>query len=284
MRLLSSLPRAVPFAWYALGTLSSGQLPGVAVDPHFVVLSARAPAGKVVVFNPKASAVEVTIQLRYGILTTDANGTPAVRLSDSTDTTSINSAHRWITPYPKTFILNPGQSQAVRLLAKPPTKIADGEYWARLVVHARELAPILPPRATTDSTLRLGVSIETSTILPVFFRTGQLATGIQIDTLSAHHTGDSLAIHATLTRTGNAAYIGVAHIVVRDAGGAIIADTRKRVAVYGSITPIWRLPWPPTRPLGTYRVSVVLSTERPDAPPGMIVRSPAKGRDIEVTL
>lgn len=301
---------AMGIAWCAVGRMASAQLLGIAVDPHVVVLTERHPTGKVIVFNPKATAAEYSIRLRYGWILTDSAGIPHVHVEDvPLDTTRIAqndtsadgssntpanmaptntvSPHRvsaasWITPYPRTFILNPGASQTVRLLATPPRKLPDGEYWARLIIQSRELVAPLARHASQDSSVHVGLSIETSTLLPIFYRTGTITTGIAIDTLSAHRIGDSLVISASLRRLGNAAYVGAAQLSLTSDTSTLPITARTRISAYQTLTPRWTLPLPRDTLPRPYHLTLRLSTERPDVPIGTVIRAPTVVQTLEV--
>jgi len=245
-----------------------------------VVLTPRNPNGRIVVFNPRATAAEFTVHLRFGTVTTDTGGQAVVRMADDTAPQPAihENASAWITPYPTKFILNPGASQVVRLTATPPRTVAIGEYWSRVVVRARELVPPLSPRNITDSSVRIGLSLETSTVIPLFYRVGDLSTGVTIDSLSATRDRDTLAIRATLTRTGTAAYLGVAQLTVNDSIGRPIATASKRLAIYHTNHPRWTIAIPNSTRAQPHHVTLVLTTNRPDTPKGTIIRASAVAR------
>jgi P pilus assembly chaperone PapD len=281
--------------WCAFGRVGSAQLSALAIDPRVVVLSPRHPAGRLTVFNPRLTAAEYTVELRYGTITTNATGQPVVTLDDHPADSIATNATAWITTYPTKFILNPGSSQVIRLFAQSPRNTRDGEYWARIVVRARELVPPLPPRTPTDTSVRMNLSLETSTILPLFYRVGTPTTGVAIDSLFATRDGDSLAVHATLRRTGAAAYMGVATLSLEDTNSPDSAmhtqppiTTRKRIAIYSTITPQWRIPLTTTSHTpyrsGKKKLTLLLSTDRPDAPTGTIIRAPTVGQSLEITF
>jgi hypothetical protein len=282
------------------------QLPGVAVAPHIVVLTPTRPTGRLTIFNPLGTTAELSLELRYGFVTNDSAGHTIVHLQppekQTTHTnddapnpiTALNthdasahsapahdaSATQWITPYPRTFTLKPGASQVIHLTAKPPATIPPGEYWTRLIIHARTPTPPLPTRNDTDSTVRIGIALEMSTIIPIFYRTGNVTTGIAIDSLTTTHTTDSITVHTTLRRTGNSAYIGTARLTLTDATGDTITNTLKRLAVYTTLSPHWSIPAPPKAKPGPYQLTLLLTTNRPDAPKGTILRAPATSRTI----
>lgn len=280
--------RTAGVAWCALGRLASAQLPGVAVDPHLVVLTHAKPSGEVTVVNPRSYATDFSVDLHFGYATTDSQGQARVALADDADGVS---AAGWITPSPRRFRLAAGASQTVRLLAHPPAGTRDGEYWARLTVHARDAAaPSRVAEGAADSTVaaldagpHVALALETATILPVFYRQGAVQTGVVIDSLDARAVSDSaIEVRAMLHRTGNAAFVGLATITVRDASDRIVAATTRQLAVYRANAPRWRLPFPGTARGVGYRVTVELSTRRHDIDPHLVVAAPEEERTIAV--
>lgn len=286
--------RAAGVAWCALGRLASAQLPGVAVDPHLVVLTHARRSGEITVVNPRSAATDFSVDLHFGYITTDSAGQARVVLGDGDSV----SAAEWITPAPRRFRLAAGASQTVRLLAHPPADVRDGEYWARLTVHARDAASPAAPRVaesfagpgssanatgSDDSAPHVSLAIETATVLPVFYRQGAMATGLTVDSLEARAVSDSaIEVRAVVQRTGTAAFVGLATITVRDAADRIVAATTRQLAVYRSSAPRWRVPFPGSDRGVGYRVSVEFSTRRHDVDPHLVVQADAHEHTVAV--
>ena len=282
--------RTAGVAWCALGRLASAQLPGVAVDPHLVVLTHAKPSGEITVVNPRTYATDFSVDLHFGYATTDSSGQARVTLSDDADADGASAAG-WVTPSPRRFRLAAGASQTVRLLAHPPADTRDGEYWARLTVHARDVAPLSRvaegvvdiQTAGADRAPHVALALETATVLPVFYRQGAVQTGIAIDSLDAHAVSDSaIEVRAMLHRTGNAAFVGLATITVRDASDRIVGATTRQLAVYRASAPRWRLPFPGNARGVGYRVTMELSTRRHDIDPHLVVAAPTAERTVAV--
>ena len=277
LRLVGGRAAKTGVAWCALGRLAGAQVAGIAVDPHMVVLTATRPSGEITVLNPHATRAEFSVDLRFGFATTDSAGKLTVQLSDGPDSAS---AAGWIVPYPSRFTLRAGAQRTVRLLAHPPSPLVDGEYWARITVHARDDAPA-PFADTTDRTAaRVRIAMETATVLPVFFRKGVVSTGVAIGAVTATAASNAVEVRATLTRNGNAAFIGVAHLVLRDSTGSTIASTDRQLAVYRSMQPRWTIIVPQGIPLGGCTVLVRLSTDRHDVPRNLLLQT----RSVETVV
>lgn len=283
MRRLTTLGamRTAGVAWCALGRIAGAQLPGMAIDPHIVVLTPARPSGQITVVNPRARTTEFSVDLRFGYATTDSAGQARVELAEGADSAS---AAEWITPYPRRFRLGPGASQVVRLLAHPPAGTTDGEYWARLTVHARDAEPPrVAENVNTDGDAGaslaaapiVALALETATVLPVFYRQGAVNTGVAIEAMEARAVSDSvIEVRSALRRTGTAAFVGLATITVRDVADRVVAATSRQVAVYRMSAPRWRVAIPGGA-LGTdgYRVTVELSTRRHDVDPHVILQA-----------
>lgn len=257
-------------AWCALGRIAGAQVAGIGVDPHMVVLTAARPAGAITVLNPHATRAEFSVDLRFGFATTDSAGRLRVELRDGADSAS---AADWIVPYPRRFTLRPGGMRTVRLLARPPASLEAREYWARITVHARdEEAPAFID-ATDSTSARVRINMETATVLPVFFRNGEVSTGLTIGSIDAVTNGDSIDVSATVARSGNAAFIGVAHIVVRDSTGNPIASSDRQIAVYRAMRPRWNIAVPKGACAAGCSVALRFATDRHDVPGNLLLHA-----------
>jgi P pilus assembly chaperone PapD len=270
LRLVGGRAAKTGVAWCALGRLAGAQVAGIGVDPHMVVLTAARPAGEITVLNPHATRAEFSVDLRFGFATTDTAGQLRVELNDEPDNASAAS---WVVPYPNRFILRPGGTRKVRLLARPPATLADGEYWARITVHARDDTPMAPIDASDTASARVRIAMETATVLPVFFRKGTVSTGVTIGSVDAVTRRGMIDVRATLTRNGNGAFIGVAHLVVHDSSGHLVGTADRQIAVYRTMRPRWTIPIPPGASLDGNSVAVSLSTDRHDVPRNLLVQA-----------
>lgn len=250
---------------------------GVLVAPHGIFIDHRVRTGSFELYNPNAQPAEVSISTVFGYPVTDSVGNFTLKTSQAPDS-SQPSAAAWIEAYPRRLILGPHERQRVRLLARPPAGLPDGEYWSRLIVAAT--AGRIPPAAgapVDTAPIRIGLALEMRTIVAVFYRKGPLRTGVELSDIRADIAGDSLVVRARFTRQGNAAYLGMLRGKLLDQDGKQVATFASQLGVYYTLEPRFAAA---VRPLSSARYTVQLdvATDRPDLPRnGPIGASPVRG-------
>ncbi|MBC7842281.1 MAG: hypothetical protein H7099_08205 [Gemmatimonadaceae bacterium] len=252
----------------------------ILVAPQSVVMSSRDRTGTVELYNPSSRAAEITIRAVYGHPTTTPDGDLTLAIVEQPDSTEPSAAG-FVDAFPRRLVLQPNQRQTVRLLARPPAGLAEGEYWARLVIAARDAEAPAPP---TDSTgVTIGLTLEVRTIIAVNYRNGAQRTGVQLGELSASATSDSLVLRAPMQRTGTAAWIGLTSVKLLDASGAVVASQTMQTAVYQSISPRFTFARRGLAP-GQYRIAVDMTTDRPDVTQSTLLRAPPQHAETTVTI
>jgi hypothetical protein len=252
----------------------------ILVAPQSVVLSNRSRSGTVELYNPSNRAAEVTIRAVYGHPTTTPDGDLTLAIVEQPDSTEPSAAG-FVEAFPRRLVLQPNQRQTIRLLARPPVGLPDGEYWARLVIAARDAEA---PAAPTDSAgVSVGLTLEVRTIIAVNYRNGEQRTGVVLGDLSANATADSLVIRAPMQRTGTAAWIGMTSVKLLNASGAVVASQTMQTAVYQSISPRFAFDRRTLAP-GQYRVAIDLSTDRPDVTQSTLLKAPPQHAEVAVTI
>ena len=252
----------------------------ILVAPQSVVLSSRERTGTVELYNPSSRAAEISIRAVYGHPTTTADGDLTLEIVEHPDSAQPSAAG-FVEAFPRRLVLAPNQRQTVRLMARPPVGLSEGEFWARLVIAARDAEA---PSAVADTTgVSVGLTFEVRTIIAVNYRNGIQRTGVQLGELSAATQGDSLVVRAPMQRTGTAAWIGMTIVKVLDAKGGVVATHAMQTAVYQSISPHFAFDRR-TLPAGQDRISVDLNTDRPDVTQSTLLRAPPQHAETTVTI
>ena len=263
---------------------------GVMVAPHAVFIDHNQRSGSVLLYNPGTEPVEVTISTIFGYPITDSIG--RIQL-DTLMADSTNSALGWIQAFPRRLTVGPRERQTVRLLARPPVGLADGEYWLRLRIAAQ--AGSVPITGVSDTTaIQVGLKLEVRTIIGVNYRKGAVMTGVALSNLRAQIVGDSVITRARIARRGNAAFIGVIRETLVDSTGAVraqrigdslITSYQSPIGVYFTMEPRLASAIPaPGLPRGRYWLRYEVVAEREDLDPKVVLKAPAVRDSVQLVI
>lgn len=239
------------------------------VSPTAVFMDDRSRATQVTIGNSGDSPEEATVELRFGFPDADSAGTPYVRFVEDPGP-EFRSAADWIRAFPQRVRLDPRSQQVVRLLARPPEDLPDGEYWTRMIVTGRGASVRV---AGGDSVVRAGVTLEIRLVTSVTYRKGALSTGVVLRGMTAEAEGDSLAVWAHLTRQGNAAYLGTADFELVNLRGSTVRRWSTPLSVHFPMRRRFAFPLQSLEP-GDYKVRVRLRAQRADLPEGRVLAAP----------
>jgi len=263
---------------------------GVMVAPHAVFIDHNQRSGSVLLYNPGTEPVEVTISTIFGYPITDSIG--RIQL-DTLMADSTNSALGWIQAFPRRLTVGPRERQTVRLLARPPVGLADGEYWLRLRIAAQ--AGSVPITGVADTTaIQVGLKLEVRTIIGVNYRKGPVMTGVSLSNLRAQVVGDSVITRARIERRGNAAFIGMIRETLVDSTGAVraqrvgdslVTSYQSPIGVYFTMEPRLASAIPaPGLPRGRYWLRYEVVAEREDLDPKVVLKAPAVRDSVQLIV
>jgi hypothetical protein len=242
---------------------------GVLVAPHGIFIDHRTRTGSLELYNPSAQPAEVSISTVFGYPVTDSVGNLTLRTSEVPDT-SQPSAASWIEAYPRRLIIAPLARQRVRLFARPPAGLPDGEYWTRVIVSAK--GGRVPVAGGDTSGIQIGLTMEMRTIIAAFYRKGVVRTGVALSNVRAAVIGDSLIVRARLTRQGNAAFLGTARGRLLDSDARQVATFATQLGVYYTLEPRFAVAVGRLRP-GRYTLQLDVATDRDDLGRGSVLRA-----------
>lgn len=265
-----------------LGLLAAGPLAaqGVVVAPHAVFMDHRTRSGQVLLYNPNTEPAEVTISLIYGYPVTDSLGGIVLRTIEAPDSTEP-AATAWLQAFPRRLTVAPLERQTIRLLARPPAALKDGEYWARLVIAAK--GGRVPVTGVADTSIQIGLTLEVRTIIGVNYRKGPVQTGVRMSRTRAEPAGDTVRVWTHLERTGNAAYIGTISGVLVDSTGRARGEFSSPLGVYRTLDPRFAIPVAPL-PRGRYRLRVAVESQRADLAPELLLQVPTVRDSVDIRI
>ncbi len=265
---------ALVLVFVLLGAVSVAR--AVMIAPHALFIDHRTRSTVFYIHNPDDHPVDVTVELIYGYPRDDGQGGVRVFLDEDPDPSEPSCAS-WVRVLPRRMTIQPGKRQAVRLLASPPTGLPDGEYWSRVAITAVKSST---PRSVEGAEgVQVGLNLATRTIISLNYRKGPMHASVELGAMKAELGSKELALTLDLTRTGTAAWLGRAQVVLEDVTGEQLQQWDRDLAVYTSVHRILHLPLDTSLVPGHYIVSLRLDTDREDLPPegvlpsGVILRS-----------
>ena len=261
-----------------LPRVSAGQ--GVLVAPHAIFIDHRTRSGSFEVYNPSPDPVEVGVSTIYGHPITDSLGHLTLATFEHPDPTAPSAAE-WIEAFPRRVTLRPGQRQTIRLLARPPQGLADGEYWTRIVVQSD--GGRIAIENPDSSGISVGVTLSVRTLVSLMYRKGPLETGVRLEELTGAVHGDTLVVASQLTREGTAAYLGTFRSALLDSTGREVAEFETLIGLYDVLRPRFRYRLDGLPP-GRYTLRVRIDTDREDLRGAPVLASPAVGGTVAIVV
>ncbi|MCG8551336.1 MAG: hypothetical protein MI799_13120 [Desulfobacterales bacterium] len=173
---------------------------GILVSPQRILLEGRNRTASITMVNPGDRPLQFRIELIH--MEMDPQG----RLKKIEAPTPAQEEQKKILRYsPRRTVLDPGKSQTIRLMARRPAGIPDGEYRMHL-----SLSPIALP-SPSDKTgaaanpagqTNFDIDLLIGVTLPVFVRYGKLESNVgvsRVDVVKSEKT----FVNLDLTRSGN---------------------------------------------------------------------------------
>lgn len=187
------------------------------VAPTRVVMSGGG-ASQVVLSNIGENPATYRITLELRRMTPNGD---TVEVSDADATAQERAALDMVRYAPRRILLQPNQPQAVRISARPPEGLPDGEYRVhmsfRAIPDATPVAAPTPGGEATPPPSAQGLSIRLTPVygitIPVIVRKGQLQGGATLANPRIERTGATGQLHLDLGRTGDRSVYGEVRVI-----------------------------------------------------------------------
>jgi P pilus assembly chaperone PapD len=274
-RLVSLLRSAAPALVLIL--LGAREAAAVSVSPTALYIDSRTRTGVLTLHNPGTLPEEVTIDFAYGYPQSDTAGNIAVAVTRE-PAAGEPSAMGWMRAFPRRLLLQPGQRQVVRVMVEPPAGLAEGEYWARVLITSKGGQPPIE-QAQGDQVLHL--EVQTTLVMAANYRNGDVRTGVSVASAAARRTGTEVQLQLDLERTGNAAFLGSLRADLLDARGNVVGSAFDDLAVYRTMRRRLAIAVPEGT-AGPLQLRMTINTERDDLPAGGALPAPPLTQTVPV--
>jgi P pilus assembly chaperone PapD len=218
---------AAPFLAFA--TPARAGIGDLLVAPTRIVLDGRKGA-EVVLNNIGEEPATYRVSVEFRRMTPDGS------LEDVAEPTPADKAAADMIIYaPRRVTLAPHEPQAIRLAARAPQGLPDGEYRVHMLFRAIPPAtPVVQQAAATEEKgLRFQLTPIYGVTIPIIVRLGNLQATAGIANVHLEKSKDGSAVALDLTRSGSRSTFG--EVRVLKAGVKDPVAVQKAVAVYTEI-------------------------------------------------
>jgi hypothetical protein len=216
-------------ALLAASTPASAGIGDLLVAPTRLVLDGRRGT-EVILNNIGDETATYRISVEFRRMTSDG------RLVDVTELTAEDKlAQEMIVYSPRRVTLAPHQPQTIRVSARAPQGLPDGEYRVHLLFRAIPPAtPVAPPKETAPASgLRFALTPVYGVTIPVIARFGNLSAKAGIANVHLEQQDGKPAIALDLSRSGDRSTFGEIRVLKPGVKNPIAIQ--KAVAVYKEI-------------------------------------------------
>jgi len=240
----------------------------VSIAPVFVFMDDRNRFSSFVVLNGSNQNQEISVDFLFGYSSTDSLGN-GFMVYDDPEAYAKFSVTDWVRAFPRTFVLEPGQRQTVRINARPPQEIADGMYWTRIRTTSNPQIPSVDELAVEG--VRTQITFRFEQVTALFYKKGNLSTGLNLSNIRAVKDENQVSTMVDIVRTGNAPFFGSARIAIRSSDNRVVAENSFPVSIYFDGTRRFSIPVTGLQS-GTYTIETRFESQRNDMPSQDIVQ------------
>lgn len=201
----------------------------ITIAPTNLFIDSGNRFGSYLVINNSNEPYEVSIDFIFGYSDSDEEGNRFMTYEDSV-TAEKYSIVDWIRAFPQNLTLSPGQRQVIRLRINPPSDIAAGTYWARIVTSATPQSQ--PIEVQDQQAVTANIEMRINQITGIFYKNGEVNTSISIDQISTNIDGDELAVIHDITRGGNSPFFGSINVKIFDSSNRLVKEALDYTSIY----------------------------------------------------
>ena len=240
----------------------------VSIAPTALFVDSKRRFETLLFSNRTDAPQEVRLSWEFGYPVSDEKGNVTMAYGDTIPGQEYSAAD-WMRGFPKNFILEPGGRQTVRVTMKAPRNTSPGTYWTRLKTLSSPLSPAIGV-PTQPNGISAQITLQFNQVTSVFYKTGDLTCGIDIDEVSANVEDDVVSVLAKFSKSGNSPFLGKIQVKVTDVLGDVVKEEEVFQSIFVDGTrkvdiPVGDLP------MGAYEFELTFSSGRADIPDHNII-------------
>ena len=282
MRHLHFYRRSGIFVFLVFAMLSGTEilLAQVTVAPSMLFIEAKSGIGNLYITNNSASPQEVSIGFAFGFPDADSAGNATMNYSDTiaAKTFSLNPMVR---AYPRSFLLGAKQEQTVRLQVRTSTAAKGAFYFTRVKITSNQKSADVGRKSTDSVTTQINFKFDQ--ILPVFYRKGNVSTGLIVHDVSTAVKDKKLTVVADVERTGTTPFIGSMKAELYSPANERVALSEATASIYFHMKNKMELDLSKAGK-GQHRLVLTFETKRSDVAKEDLVQAPPVTKEVTVYL
>lgn len=177
----------------------------ITIAPTTLFMTERSNVSNFLVINNSSEPQEVSVNFFFGYVKTDDEGNRQI-VNEDDELAADYSLADWLRGFPRTFTLQPGERQTVRIRANPPSGLEDRTYWSRIRTSSNPVTPPVEEQQADAVTARINVRIDQVT--GIYLKKGDITTGIEVNNIELSQEDGQLTALVDVDRTGNSPFIG----------------------------------------------------------------------------
>ena len=252
----------------------------VTVAPSMLFIDAKSGIGNLYITNNSASPQEVSISFAFGYPDADSAGNGTMNYSDTiaAKTYSLNPI---VHAFPRSFVLSAKQEQTVRLQVRTKNADKDVFLFTRVKITSNQKSADVGRKVSDSITAQ--ISFKFDQILPVFYRKGNLSTGLTIHDVRTVTKDNKLTVVADVERSGSAPFIGSVKAQLFSPANQEVALSEVTAAIYFRTKNKLELDLSKVVK-GAHRLVVTFETKRSDVTEEDLLQSPPVTKEVTVNL
>ena len=252
----------------------------VTVAPSMLFIDTKSGIGNLYITNNSASPQEVSISFAFGFPDADSAGNATMNYSD-TLAAKMYSLNPMLRAYPRSFLLGAKQEQTVRLQVRRNNPAKDAFYFTRVKISSNQKSAEIERKVTDSITAQ--ISFKFDQILPVFYRKGNVSTGLTMHDVSTTFKDKKLTIVADVERTGTAPFIGRWKAELFSPSNEQVALSEATVAIYFRMKDKMELDLSKAGK-GVHRLVLTFETQRSDVAKEDLLQAAPVTKEVTVNL
>ncbi|MFC3099895.1 hypothetical protein [Altererythrobacter lauratis] len=218
-----------------------GGMGDINLYPRRVVMADRSRTASVGVYNRTIHAGEYEISIVDMVMAPDGSVHQLDNLPPGVSAERLASASAMLRWSPRRVALQGNEAQTVRIMARPPADLPDGEYRAHFMAvsipadvdQGLSIEEAVSGAEAGQSNIGVTIRPRFGIAIPVIIRVGETTLEVGLTNLGLVQTADGPAIAATLTRSGTRSAFG--DIVVTAPGSDVPVALARGIGIYPEI-------------------------------------------------